>query len=72
MLSHSVEGECKECGSDDVGYSTKEKSSIWKVYGECHSCGRDYGRIGIVKRKDIDHKDQVYEKAEEKAQRFFK
>lgn len=71
MLALEIPDEsCPECGEQELYYSTKEESSIWKIYTGCSSCGRDFGRIGVVKRKNIGHVDEVEEKALEKAQRW--
>jgi hypothetical protein len=66
MISHEAEGDCPECGSEDVHYSYDEDGSITKVYGSCNDCDTDFGRIGT-----ITSNDNVKEKAERKARKFF-
>lgn len=69
MLTQKIKTEkCPNCGEEAVYYSTKQKCSIWKIYVNCSKddggCSRDFGRIGVVKRKNIDHTDQMEEKAQ--------
>lgn len=66
MISYEADGDCPECGSEDVHYSYDEDGSITKVYGNCTGCGKDFGRIGT-----ITSSDNIREKAESKAQNFF-
>ncbi|MCY4730475.1 hypothetical protein KY092_07880 [Natronomonas gomsonensis] len=75
MLAHKIkDGKCPNCGEKAVYSSTEENSSIWKVYVKCEEddggCGRDFGRVGVIKRSNIDHTDQMHEKAEKIAEKF--
>jgi ssDNA-binding Zn-finger/Zn-ribbon topoisomerase 1 len=69
MIANPVEGNCPDCGSDEVYYSTKRDSTIWKVYGSCEDCGRDHGRIATI--TNASNPDQAAEQAKKKARNFF-
>lgn len=65
MIMHRTdEGSCPYCGSD-LRYGVKEESASWKVYFECadHHCGREF-QVGRIFRSNVDHLDEVYERAE--------
>lgn len=71
MFATKVEEEtCPECGEEALFRSKKEEASGWKVYVQCDECGTDFGRIGFVKMSEIDHRDEVSEKAEELVRNF--
>lgn len=53
---------CPDCGAPLV-YGTKEEASGWKVYYECNDrCGFER-MAGWVWLKEIDHRDDVHERA---------
>ena len=60
---------CPACGSSLV-YGTKEEASGWKVYYECNDrCGFER-MAGWVKLSDIEHRDEVDERAREMGERW--
>ncbi|UWG50704.1 hypothetical protein AArcCO_1397 [Halalkaliarchaeum sp. AArc-CO] len=60
---------CPDCGSPLV-YGTKEEASGWKVYYECNDrCGFER-MAGWVKLSDIEHRDEVNERAREMGERW--
>jgi predicted transcriptional regulator len=55
---------CPECGAEDMYRDLKEEPSLYKVGASCRSCQRDFGVIGRVFRSDVDHTDELDERAE--------
>lgn len=69
MMTRLPGVEC-HCGEEGISYGTKEEPSIWKVYADCSECGREV-KVGRVRQSDIDHIDEVGEKAEELVRQHF-
>jgi len=67
MTAYESDGNCPDCGSEDVHYSYDEDGTVTKVYGSCNDCGKDFGRIGT-----ITDSSNIREKAKEKARNFFR
>ena len=55
---------CNQC-KNRLWFGVKEEASGWKVVYSCcgdDGCGREW-TMGIILRKEIEHIDEVYEKA---------
>ena len=60
---------CPACGSSLV-YATKEEASGYKIFYECNDrCGFKQ-MAGWVKLSDIEHRDEVDERAREMGERW--
>ncbi|SEP22194.1 hypothetical protein SAMN05216388_10478 [Halorientalis persicus] len=66
------EATCPECGASLL-FGDKEKPGGWKIYYECSdrdNCNWEAGRVGYISRSDVDHTDEVDEKAIEMGDRW--
>lgn len=59
---------CPECDAE-LYFGTKEEASGWKVYYECRGCPFDR-MAGWIRLAEINHRDEVYESAEEFGDRW--
>jgi len=57
-------GRCPYCGSS-LRYGVKEEPTAWKVLFECidSNCTGEFS-AGRIPRSEVDHLDEVYERAE--------
>ena len=60
LIQHET-AECPQC-SEPLYYGEKDEASGWKVYYECVECGWEQ-MAGWVKMSEVDHADEVDEKA---------
>lgn len=68
MSGHGT-ATCPDCGSQ-LMYGVKSEATSYKVYYECGDrCG--WERMpGRIPRSDIDHQDEIDERAEEMGKRW--
>jgi DNA-directed RNA polymerase subunit RPC12/RpoP len=64
ILRNHDEARCPYCGSELL-YGVAEEPNAWMVHYECASdrCGREF-TPGRIRRSEVDHVDEVYERAE--------
>lgn len=64
LMRRTENGHCPYCGSS-LRYGVKEEPASWKIYFECVNpdCAREFS-VGYISRSEIDHLDEVYERAE--------
>lgn len=63
LVTRHSSATCPRCG-DPLSFGTKEEATGWKVFYVC-SDGCGWERMaGWVNRAEVDHQDDVHEKAE--------
>lgn len=64
IMRRTDSGYCPRCGSD-LRYGVKEETSSWKVYFDCTAadCSWEFF-AGRIRRSEVEHVDEVYERAE--------
>jgi hypothetical protein len=66
LLHEHPAATCPHCGAALL-YGVKRETASWKVYRSCDGpdgCGRER-MVGRISLADIDHRDEVFEIAEE-------
>ena len=67
MTGHQ-DANCPECGGGLL-YGTKEEATSYKVFYECSECTWE-AMAGRVTLSEIDHQDEVDERARELGERW--
>lgn len=67
---HVEDAYCHDCDEEQIYTDVKEEPTIYKIGARCNGCDRDYGVLERVSRSDVDHTDEVWERAEDAVQTY--